>query len=126
MGIPHSFSCIPNNNAKDSGFHKPKLPGFRKLDSFTGGETFQWAGGGGAGEGGGGCFLLGSKRPVSSLITKLHNLCSEFRAARLQSFSEVDAYESCINEFDGRHRHCISLNMCMLRTTTTLLTLSST
>ena len=52
MGIPDFLSSIPDNNAKDSGFHKPKFPEFRKLDSLTWGETFQWAGGGGAGEGG--------------------------------------------------------------------------
>ena len=51
MGIPDFLSCILDNNAKDSGFHKPKFPGFRKLDSLTWGESFQGAGGGGAGKG---------------------------------------------------------------------------
>ena len=42
--IPDSISWIPDSRAVDSGFHRPKLPGFRIPDYLTWGDfplTFQ-------------------------------------------------------------------------------------
>ena len=36
--IPDSISWIPDSKAVDSGFHRPKLPGFRIPDYLTWGE----------------------------------------------------------------------------------------
>jgi len=38
IGIPASYSCIPDSKAQDSGFHKQKFPGLRNLDSLKWGE----------------------------------------------------------------------------------------
>jgi len=36
--IPDPISWIPDSKAVDSGFHRPKLPGFRIPDYLTWGE----------------------------------------------------------------------------------------
>ena len=36
--IPDSISWIPDSKAVDSGFHRPKLPGFRIPDYLTWGD----------------------------------------------------------------------------------------
>ena len=38
--IPDSISWIPDSKAADSGFHRPKLPGFRIPDYLTWGDRF--------------------------------------------------------------------------------------
>ena len=38
-GIPDSLSCIPDSNAHDSGFHKPRFPGIWNQDSITWGDS---------------------------------------------------------------------------------------
>ena len=38
-GIPYSLSYVPDSKAHDSGFHKPKFPGFGNQDSFTWGDS---------------------------------------------------------------------------------------
>ena len=41
IGIPDSYSCIPDSKAQNSGFHKQKFPGLRNLDSLTRGRRIK-------------------------------------------------------------------------------------